>query len=96
MPWSFASDIPNLVRKDVVPAVDGFLESCGVSRRDIMGMICHPGGVKVLDALEEVFGLEPGGMRDARDILSEYGNMSGATVLFVLQRQMQRDWPGGN
>jgi alkylresorcinol/alkylpyrone synthase len=90
----FTSDIPNLVRKDVVTAVDGFLESCGVSRRDIMGMICHPGGVKVLDALEEVFGLEPGGMRDARDILSEYGNMSGATVLFVLQRQMQRGLAG--
>jgi alkylresorcinol/alkylpyrone synthase len=90
----FSSDIPNLVRKDVLPAVDGFLGRCGVSRKEVAGMICHPGGVKVLDALEEVFGLAPGAMRDAREILSEYGNMSGATVLFVLQRMIERGLAG--
>jgi alkylresorcinol/alkylpyrone synthase len=90
----FSRDIPTLVRQDLRPAADAFLERCGLSRRDIAGLVCHPGGVKVLDALEIAFDLAPGTMAEARAVLREYGNMSAVTVLFVLQRMMQRGMTG--
>ncbi|MBZ0269268.1 type III polyketide synthase, partial [bacterium] len=57
---------------------------------DIDGFITHPGGSKVLDALEEVFGLSSGGLIDSRAVLRDHGNMSAATVLFVLDRARKR------
>jgi len=90
----FSRDIPTLVRQEFGRATDSFLERCGLDRRDLAGYICHPGGMKVLDALEATFELEPGGMGDARDVLREYGNMSAVTVLFVLQRMLRRGLRG--
>jgi alkylresorcinol/alkylpyrone synthase len=85
----FSRDIPTLVRDDMGSAADGFLARCGLDRGDLAGLVCHPGGVKVLDALEETFGVAPGTMRAAREVLREHGNMSAVTVLFVLQRMLQ-------
>jgi alkylresorcinol/alkylpyrone synthase len=90
----FSRDIPTLVRDEMRPAADAFLERCGLTRRDLAGYVCHPGGVKVLDALEQAFGLAPGTMAEARSVLRDYGNMSAVTVLFVLQRMMQRGLAG--
>ncbi|HEY1382946.1 MAG TPA: 3-oxoacyl-[acyl-carrier-protein] synthase III C-terminal domain-containing protein [Dongiaceae bacterium] len=90
----FSRDIPTLVRDEMRPAADAFLARCGLSRRDLAGYVCHPGGVKVLDALEQAFELAPGTMAEARSVLRDYGNMSAVTVLFVLQRMMQRGLAG--
>jgi alkylresorcinol/alkylpyrone synthase len=90
----FSRDIPTLVREEMRPAADAFLARCGLTYRDLAGYVCHPGGVKVLDALEQAFDMAPGAMVEARDVLSEYGNMSAVTVLFVLQRMMQRGLAG--
>ncbi|WP_395023018.1 type III polyketide synthase [Dongia sp.] len=90
----FSRDIPALVRDEFGPAMDAFLGRCDLSRDDLAGFVCHPGGVKVLDALEEAFGLEPGTMQEARDVLREHGNMSAVTVLFVLERMLHRGLAG--
>lgn len=90
----FSRDIPNLVRSDLRPVSDAFLDRCGLKHSDIAGFVCHPGGVKVLDALEDAFDLGPGTMQDARDVLREHGNMSAVTVLFVLQRMLRRGMNG--
>jgi alkylresorcinol/alkylpyrone synthase len=90
----FSRDIPTLVRQDLRPVADAFLTRCGLTRKDIAGLVCHPGGVKVLDALEAAFDLAPGTMTEARAVLREYGNMSAVTVLFVLQRLMQKGLMG--
>jgi alkylresorcinol/alkylpyrone synthase len=47
--------------------------------------VAHPGGAKVLDALEVVFDLPPGGLIPSREVMRRHGNMSAVTVLFVLQ-----------
>ena len=86
----FSRDIPTLVRTEFRSALDAFLGRQGLRLADLAGMVCHPGGAKVLDALEETFELAPGGLGPARDVLRGYGNMSAATVLFVLDR-MRRD-----
>ncbi len=90
----FSRDIPTLVREEMRAAADSFLARCGISAGDLAGYICHPGGVKVLDALEQAFSLPQGTMAEAREILRAYGNMSAVTVLFVLQRTMQRGLSG--
>jgi len=86
----FSRDIPAIVHDRYGAAVDAFLTRRSLTRADLDGMLCHPGGAKVVDALEEVFGLAPGGMADAREVLRAYGNMSAATVLFVLDRALRR------
>ena len=90
----FTRDIPYLVRSRMRDATTEFLERCGLSRRDLAGFVCHPGGAKVLDALEEVFDLAPGAMGIARQVLRDYGNMSAATVLFVLREMMAQGLGG--
>jgi alkylresorcinol/alkylpyrone synthase len=90
----FSRDIPALVRADIRPVTDAFLGTQGMGIADLAGAVCHPGGAKVIDALEEAFELPPGGMTVARDVLRDYGNMSAATVLFVLERTLAQARPG--
>ncbi|GAB4393524.1 MAG: type III polyketide synthase [Kiloniellaceae bacterium] len=90
----FSRDIPALIRERMGPVLDGFLTRHGIAREDIDGYICHPGGAKVVGALEEVFGLPEGGLGEARAVLRDYGNMSAVTVLFVLERMRKADLKG--
>jgi alkylresorcinol/alkylpyrone synthase len=84
----FSRDIPRLMQAELKPAVDDFLARQGLRLADIDRFVCHPGGPKVLDAFEEVFGLETGALTEARGVLHDYGNMSAASVLFVLERML--------
>lgn len=90
----FSRDIPRLVRERFRSVTDAFLARAGLMRRDVDGYICHPGGAKVIETLEDVLELQRGTLRDARETLREYGNMSAATVLFVLQRTLRRGLRG--
>jgi alkylresorcinol/alkylpyrone synthase len=82
----FSRDIPTLIRERMGAASERFLARHGLTHADIDGYVCHPGGAKVVGALEEVFGLPDGGLPEARAVLRDYGNMSAVTVLFVLER----------
>ena len=57
-------------------------------------MICHPGGAKVLDAVESALRLQKGTLRDEREVLRGHGNMSAPSVLFVLERAIGRGLRG--
>jgi alkylresorcinol/alkylpyrone synthase len=85
----FSRDIPNLVERDLRPATERFLAAHGKHLADIRYFICHPGGAKVVVALEKAFGLAAGSLEQARRVLSDYGNMSAATVMFVLERALE-------
>jgi alkylresorcinol/alkylpyrone synthase len=82
----FSRDIPRLVETKLGPVVHEFLAQHGLTLGDIDRFVCHPGGPKVIDAYESVFGLPPGALTEARRSLAEYGNMSAASVMFVLER----------
>ncbi len=84
----FSRDIPELVTTKLHDVAAAFLAEHELTLRDVDAFVCHPGGAKVLDALELAFELESGALRVARDVLREYGNMSAATVMFVLERQI--------
>ena len=86
----FSRDIPALVRNDWRPALDSFLARNKVELPEISDFVCHPGGAKVIDALEAALDRAPGSLTEARSVLRDYGNMSAVTVLFVLQRMLPR------
>jgi alkylresorcinol/alkylpyrone synthase len=90
----FSRDIPLLVRREFRPVVDAFLACRQLRWQDLAGFICHPGGAKVMDALEEALGGASATMKTAREVLRDFGNMSAVTVLFVLQRLLGNCKPG--
>jgi len=85
----FSRDIPQLVETQMRPVVDTYLAESGLTRADIDVFLSHPGGTKVLDALESAFGIPSGALADSRAVLTEYGNMSAVTLLFVLERALR-------
>jgi len=81
--------LPKFAQENIKPAVSSILKRSGLAVADVDRFICHPGGTKVLVALEEAFELAPGSLDHERDVISDYGNMSSPTVLFVLQRAIE-------
>jgi alkylresorcinol/alkylpyrone synthase len=67
-----------------------YLARSSLTLDDIDAFLCHPGGAKVIDALECAFGTHNGALSDSRTVLRDYGNMSAATVMFVLDRNLAR------
>lgn len=90
----FSRHIPTLVRDEMRKTSDAFLARLGLSMNDISGLIVHPGGEKVVSAIEQAFELKPGALIDAREVLSERGNMSAVTVLAVLEKTLTRGAQG--
>ncbi len=84
----FSRDIPELVRTAMADALGGFLDSAALRLEEIDAFVPHPGGIKVLAALESALSLPKDALRHARDVLRDYGNMSAATVFFVLERYL--------
>jgi alkylresorcinol/alkylpyrone synthase len=84
----FSRDIPTLVRTEMRTVATDYLARHGLCAKDIDDFVCHPGGAKVVSALEDVFELPAGEMRAARKVLRRYGNMSAATILFVLKEAL--------
>ena len=89
----FDRAIPPFIEAELAGAVDGMLGEMGRSRNDIGRFCCHPGGVKVIDAIETAMGLPVGTLDLERDVLRDCGNMSAPTVLFVLERLMAQGLP---
>ncbi|MGA8399301.1 MAG: 3-oxoacyl-[acyl-carrier-protein] synthase III C-terminal domain-containing protein, partial [Stellaceae bacterium] len=81
----FSRDIPRLVTSELGPVLDGFLARHRLTLDDIDRFVCHPGGPKVIDAYETILGAGFSGVAAARRSLARLGNMSAASVLFVLE-----------
>ena len=89
----FDRAIPPFIEDNLAMAVDDMLRSMGTGREAIGRLCCHPGGVKVIDAIETALELSQGELDIERAVLSDYGNMSAPTVLFVLERLIERGLP---
>ena len=89
-----AASLPDFVEARLPEALAGFLERSAIPRADISRFVCHPGGTRVLTALETAAGLESGSLDHERSVLADYGNMSAPTVLFVLERVLASGEPG--
>jgi alpha-pyrone synthase len=86
--------IPEVIATRLRPWLDGWLATRGLSVADVKSWAIHPGGPKVLDAAASALGLSAEVVWASREVLAEYGNMSSATVLFILKRLIERGSPG--
>ena len=81
------------VRREVVPAVDGFLAPRCLDRSHISHWILHPGGRRVVEVMAERLGLTAKDLAATEAVLAEHGNISSVTVLFVLDEILRRRRP---
>jgi alkylresorcinol/alkylpyrone synthase len=86
----FSRDIPTLVHQLLAPNMTDFLGRHGLTGRDIQHFIAHPGGRKVIEAYADMLGVPLTYFSHALTILRRFGNMSSATVLFVLQAFLEQ------
>lgn len=91
----FSQDIPTIISKNIYEDVISFLKKNNLELSDIKNFIFHPGGKKVLTAYEEALPVEGDFLKNTREVMNEYGNMSAATVIYVLERFMQRGFENG-
>jgi alkylresorcinol/alkylpyrone synthase len=89
----FDRAIPPFISANLAEAVDEMCTQLKIAREDISRFCCHPGGVKVIDAIEASLDLNQGELNLEREVLRDFGNMSAPTVLFVLDRLIQQGLP---
>jgi len=80
--------IPDLIGGDITPLVEHALTKGGMQRQDITHWCAHPGGKKILQTIHASLQFADGTLDPSYAVLKDYGNMSSATILFVLQRIM--------
>lgn len=91
----FSSDIPTIIAKNIYNDVTSFLNKNNLEISDIRNFIFHPGGKKVLTAYEEALGVKGDFLKNTREVMNDNGNMSSATVLYVLERFFMHDFENG-
>lgn len=83
---SLSRQVPQLIEEHLSPWMSSWLDHQGQTVPGIGNWAVHPGGPRILDAVETSLGLPPGACTESRTVLRERGNMSSPTVLFVLDR----------
>jgi alkylresorcinol/alkylpyrone synthase len=95
MAWTIGDDgfemvltgeVPRIIGREIRGAVDGFLAGDVPSAWAV-----HPGGRSILDRVQTGLELEPDALRASRAVLRDYGNMSSATVMFILRELLHDD-----
>lgn len=88
-----SADVPEVAREFLRRDVDTFLADQGLTRADIASWVCHPGGPKVLEAMQESLELPEGALDVTWKSLREVGNLSSTSVLMVLRETMDEHRP---
>ena len=82
----FDRSIPPFAVDNLGAAMTHLMARMNIERKDVDRFVCHPGGPKVIEAIEAAMALTAGSLNQERKVLRECGNMSAPTVLFVLER----------
>ena len=85
----FDRSIPTFVTQEFAPATQGALNAASLTHEQIDRYVCHPGGAKVVEAIEGALNLETGCLNAERETLRRAGNMSAPTVFFVMQSVLE-------
>lgn len=81
--------IPDLIEEDFEPLVMRALQHAQVSKNEIAQWCIHPGGKRIVDAIQKSLQLDADAVQTSYDVLRQFGNMSSPTILFVLKELMQ-------
>lgn len=88
-------DVPEQISAHFPEIIHPFLEKNGKTIEDVDHLIFHPGGKKIVQTVEDLFGSLGKSIADTKEVLTLYGNMSSATVLYVLERFMDKNPKSG-
>lgn len=95
---TLGADVPDRIAAALPSWVDRELASLGMARSDVGGWAIHPGGPRVIDAVVTCLGLAPAAGDASRTVLRSHGNMSSATLLFIMDEMRRagvpRPWVG--
>jgi len=80
--------IPDLIEEDFETLVTKALKKANLSQSDISYWCIHPGGKKILEAIHKSLHFNNGHLEKSYEVLEQYGNMSSASILFVLRKMM--------
>lgn len=87
---TLSSYVPKIIGANIRGLIEPFLTRAGLTEGDIGSWAVHPGGKAIIDRVQEAFGLKSGQVISSREILRQYGNMSSASILFVLDDILKR------
>ena len=90
---TLAATVPDLIGAHVSGWLEQWLGQHGLGFDDVASWAVHPGGPRILSAVGDAVGLTNSALEVSRDVLAEYGNMSSATVLFILDELRRRAAP---
>ncbi|MBD1394465.1 type III polyketide synthase [Mucilaginibacter glaciei] len=91
----FSKDIPTFIHTNISGDVADFLGKQGLQLSDIKNFIFHPGGTKVLDAYVDALKIPGDFLKNTRQVMTDNGNMSSVTVLYVLEKFMAEGFADG-
>ena len=90
---TLSARVPALIDQHLAGWLDDWLGRNGLSRDQVRSWVIHPGGPRILDAARSALGLASEATRVSLEVLSEYGNMSSATMVFLLRRLLDEGGP---
>lgn len=88
--------VPQIIADHFPNILHPFLKQNNLTIEDIDHLVFHPGGKKIVQTVEDLFGVLGKNIEDTKEVLRLYGNMSSATVLYVLERFMNKNLPKGD
>ncbi|WP_430593119.1 type III polyketide synthase [Humidisolicoccus flavus] len=78
---TLTAEVPRIIGREIIGAIEGFLDPANIDAWAV-----HPGGKSILDRVEAGLDLDESALDDSRAVLRDYGNMSSATIMFILRR----------
>jgi predicted naringenin-chalcone synthase len=90
---TLSARVPELIESHLRPWLEGWLGSLGLFPGDIGSWAVHPGGPRIVQAVQGALGLPEGHVAESLAVLRELGNMSSPTILFILSRLAAREAP---
>lgn len=85
--------VPQVIATHLPDLIDRTLAACGLLRSQVGSWAVHPGGPRVLSGVEEALELAPTSLNASREVLAAHGNMSSATIFFILERLREQAAP---
>jgi predicted naringenin-chalcone synthase len=90
---TLSKQVPAIIAEGLHPWLNEWLGAQGRTVDEIKSWAVHPGGPRILDAVEDALQLGRNGLTTSRDILANYGNMSSPTTLFIINRMREQNSP---
>ena len=89
-------EVPSMIESHFMDLLVPFLKENGSDLNRLKHLVFHPGGRKIVQTVEDLFGGLGKNIDDTREVLRQFGNMSSVTVLYVLERFLNREVPAGD